>query len=87
MLEARQKAGLTQREVAKRLNKPAAFPHKVEHAEREINIVELMDYCEALGLGFEQFAAEVGRAVRELRRSTGLQSAVDPHRSEESKAE
>lgn len=74
LLEARQKAGLTQRDVATRLNKPAAFPHKVEHAEREINIVELLDYCEALGLDFVQFAAEVERTVRELRQNEPQQT-------------
>lgn len=67
LLEARQKAGLTQRELAIRLGKPAAFPHKVEHGEREINVVELLDYCQALGLDFAQFAAQVALGVKELR--------------------
>ena len=73
LLEARQKSGLTQRDVAARLGKPAAFPHKVEHGEREINIVELLDYCDALKLDFSQFAATVASAVKELR-----QQNVDP---------
>lgn len=70
LLQARHKAGLTQREVAARLRKPAAFPHKVEHGEREINIVELLDYCEALELDFTEFAAQVKRAVQDLRSSS-----------------
>jgi transcriptional regulator with XRE-family HTH domain len=64
---ARVRSGLTQREVAARLRKPPAFPHKVEHGERELNVVELLDYCEALGIDFVQFAAEIAQAVRELR--------------------
>lgn len=72
LLQARHKAGLTQREVAARLRKPAAFPHKVEHGEREINIVELLDYCEALELDFTEFAAQVKRAVQDLRSPSPL---------------
>jgi len=75
LLEARLKAGLTQRELATRLGKPAAFPHKVEHGEREINIVELLDYCHALGLDFAQFAAQVARAVKELRHERATASS------------
>jgi len=65
--QARKRVGLTQREVAARLRKPPAFPHKIEHAERDLNVVELIDYCEALGIDFVQFAAEIAQAVRELR--------------------
>jgi len=75
LLEARQKAGLTQRELATRLGKPAAFPHKVEHGEREINIVELLDYCHALGLDFAQFAGQVADAVKELRHERATASS------------
>lgn len=72
LLDARQKSGLTQREVATRLGKPAAFPHKVEHGEREINIVELLDYCDALKLDFTQFASTVADAVKELRQKNAI---------------
>lgn len=69
LLEARRRSGLTQREVAARLRQPPAFPHKIEHGEREINIVELLDYCQVLGIDFVQFAAEIAQAVKELRQS------------------
>jgi transcriptional regulator with XRE-family HTH domain len=65
--QARKRVGLTQREVAARLRKPPAFPHKIEHAERDLNVVELIDYCDALGIDFVQFTAEIAQAVRELR--------------------
>lgn len=83
LLEARQKAGLTQRELATRLGKPAAFPHKVEHGEREINIVELLDYCHALGLDFAQFAEQVAQGVKELRQERATAS-VDSSSSDSS---
>lgn len=69
--------GLTQREVAARLCKPPAFPHKIEHAERDLNVVELIDYCEALGIDFVQFAAEIAQAVRELRGATPAPTTSD----------
>jgi hypothetical protein len=41
---------LTQVEVAAKLGKPRSFTFKVENAERELNALELVDYCEALGI-------------------------------------
>lgn len=69
LLKARQGSGLTQRQVAARLHKPASYPHKVEHGEREINIVELVNYCEALQIDFAEFATEIALRLKELRRS------------------
>ena len=64
--EAREAAGLTQRELAARLGKPPSFPHKAETAERELNIVELMDYCAALDVNFLSFVRELAAAIQNL---------------------
>ena len=77
LLQARQKTKLTQRDVAVRLGKPPAYPHKVEHGEREINIVEMIDYCGALGIDFVAFAVEVAQAVKELRQQVNDSSSGD----------
>jgi transcriptional regulator with XRE-family HTH domain len=58
---------LTQEEVAARLEKPRSFPHKVENGERELNIVELMDYCAALDEDFLMFVARFAMSVKQLR--------------------
>ncbi len=68
--QARQDAGLTQRDVAARLSKPASYPHKVETGERELNVIELMDYCSALGVDFVKFVRDVRTVVEELRSVT-----------------
>lgn len=65
--EARENAGLTQRDVAAKLGKPPSFPHKVETGERELNIIELMDYCAAMGQDFTEFVEQVKAAVTRLR--------------------
>lgn len=65
--EARQNAGLTQRELAARLKKPHTFIHKAEIGERELNVIELIDYCSALGIGFIPFVSDIEKSVEELR--------------------
>ena len=49
MKEARRKAGLTQQELADRLNKPQSFVAKVEGGERRIDVVEFLGVAQALG--------------------------------------
>ncbi len=64
---AREGAGLSQRALAARLNKPPSYPHKVETAERELNVIELMDYCAALGVDFSAFVRELTEELAKLR--------------------
>jgi transcriptional regulator with XRE-family HTH domain len=46
--EARQKADLTQHDVAKRLGKPQSFVAKYESGERRLDIIEFIAICGAL---------------------------------------
>jgi transcriptional regulator with XRE-family HTH domain len=71
--EARTAAGLTQREVASRLEKSPSYAHKVENAEREMNVVELMDYCTALDVPFVTFAKKLHAAVHQSRQVAPFQ--------------
>lgn len=48
--EARIEAGLTQVEVAAKLNVPQSYIAKVEHGERKISFIEVLDLCKALGI-------------------------------------
>ncbi len=43
----REGANLSQRGLASLLKKPASFVHKCEVAERKIDPLELLDWCEA----------------------------------------
>lgn len=48
MVRARKQAGLTQRDVASRLNKPPSFIGKVEKIERNLSVSEFVAWCEAI---------------------------------------
>ncbi|MFW3167687.1 helix-turn-helix transcriptional regulator [Pseudomonas syringae pv. syringae] len=49
LLEARNAAGMTQKELAVRLGRPQSFVSKTENAERRLDVIELMDVCRGLG--------------------------------------
>lgn len=46
--KARRAAGLTQQDVADALDKPQSYVAKTEGFERRLDIIELMEYCEAV---------------------------------------
>ena len=47
---ARKEAGITQRELAKRLRRPQSFVSKYENAERRLDVVEFLQVTQALGV-------------------------------------
>ena len=49
MKETRRKAGLTQQELADRLDRPQSFVAKYERGERRIDVVEFLGVTQALG--------------------------------------
>ena len=61
----RKEAGLTQTELAKRLNKSQSFVSKVENAEREISLVEIYFYAEALDAGYTVVVKEIHSSLDE----------------------
>lgn len=48
LIETRDKAGLTQADVAKRLKRPQSFVSKYEAGERRIDVVEFLAVAQAL---------------------------------------
>ncbi|ODT22638.1 MAG: transcriptional regulator [Kaistia sp. SCN 65-12] len=48
--DCREKRGLTQADVAARLNKPQSFVAKYEGGERDLSAIEFIDVVQALGL-------------------------------------
>ena len=50
LVEARQRAGLTQREVAARLKRPPSFVAKYESGERRLDVVEFFEVARAVGI-------------------------------------
>ncbi len=48
LIEARNTAGLTQAEVARKLGKPQSYVAKYEVGERRLDVVEFVDLCSVL---------------------------------------
>ena len=53
--EARQKAGLTQREAARKMNRSQSYVAQSETGERRVDVVELMEFLRAYGVRPERF--------------------------------
>jgi len=61
---ARIDAGLTQAQLAARLDQDQTFVSKYESAERRLDILELWEVCHEIGIDFVAF---IGRLDQELR--------------------
>lgn len=49
LTEQRRKAGLTQADVARRLDKPQSYVSKYEQGERRLDVIEFIDVASAIG--------------------------------------
>jgi len=61
--QARKTAGLTQQQVAERLGTTQSAVSKWERAERRIDIVELRQFCRAIGITLGEFVAAMESAI------------------------
>jgi DNA-binding transcriptional regulator YiaG len=59
LTKARTNAGLSQRELARHLDRAHSFVGKIESGERQLNVLEFCDYASALGAD----AADLLRSV------------------------
>jgi len=50
LIEARKSAGLTQMDLAERLNRPQSFVSKFERGERRLDVIEFLEVAHALGI-------------------------------------
>lgn len=50
--------GLTQMDLAARLQKPQSFVSKYESGERRLDLVELQQICSAVGIDIVEFVRE-----------------------------
>jgi len=60
----RQDRRLSQREVARRLAKPPSYVNKCETGERQLNIIELRDWCGALEMPWVEFVQRLDRELQ-----------------------
>lgn len=56
----RKEASLSQQELAKRIQRPQSFVSKYESGERRLDIIEILEICEAIDM-------DIGDFVRRLR--------------------
>ena len=62
--ELRLEAGLTQTELAARIEKDQTFVSKYESGERRLDILEIREVCRALGISLEEFARRLEKALK-----------------------
>ncbi len=53
--ETREQAGVTQVELAERIGESQSFVSKCERGERRIDVMELREFCDAIGVSLERF--------------------------------
>ena len=59
----RSDAGLTQAEVADRLEQPQSFVSKYESGERRLDLIELRQICKALGISLADFVRRFEKEI------------------------
>lgn len=62
--EMRVKAGLTQAELAARLNKAQADVSRYESGQRRLDMLEVREICQAIGTSLEAFARKLEKALK-----------------------
>ncbi len=63
LVEAREKAGLTETELGRRLGKPQSWIDKIESGARRVDFVEFVQIAEALGISPETLLRECRRRL------------------------
>lgn len=61
--QARDHAGLTQIELAKKIGQTQSFVTKIECGERRLDIMQLRTMCKALGVTLPEFALRLEREL------------------------
>jgi transcriptional regulator with XRE-family HTH domain len=65
--EARERAGLTQVQLARKIGETQTFVSKCERGERRIDVIELRTFCRAFGLSLGQFVGALELAISRTR--------------------
>ncbi|MEO7917065.1 MAG: helix-turn-helix transcriptional regulator [Dokdonella sp.] len=59
LVDARQKAGLTQRDLAARIKRPHSLVGRMESGERRIDVIEFIDISRVLGVDPKELFAQL----------------------------
>jgi transcriptional regulator with XRE-family HTH domain len=69
--QTRRRAGLTQIQLAKKIDETQTFVSKCERGERRIDVVELWTFCQAFGVPLRQFVMLFEKGHRAFAEQTG----------------
>lgn len=61
--DARTTAGISQRELARRLGKPPSFVNKIEQLERRMDVLEFVAMAEAMGMKADELLKDMRKAL------------------------
>jgi transcriptional regulator with XRE-family HTH domain len=67
--QVRERAGVTQVELARKLKVPQSFVSKIETGERRVDIVELELICKALGISLTKFVQKFEHDAKKSRKN------------------
>jgi transcriptional regulator with XRE-family HTH domain len=62
--EIRIEAGLTQMELAERIERDQTFVSKYESGQRRLDVLELREICQSTGLTLEEFVRRLEKALK-----------------------
>ncbi|MBS0225713.1 MAG: helix-turn-helix transcriptional regulator [Proteobacteria bacterium] len=65
--EIREELGITQIDLSESIGQSQTFVSNLERGNRRIDVVELIDLCDALGIEFVPFLEEFEASVRAMR--------------------
>jgi len=72
---ARKGVGVTQVELAQRLEETQSFVSKCERGERRIDVVELLEFCRVMVVSFTEFTRRLDASVTRKRPMAGPRKA------------
>lgn len=63
--ELRAQASLTQEDIAIALNETQSFVSKCERGERRIDVIELRQFCQVMGVSLAEFTTKLEDAINQ----------------------
>ena len=69
LIEARNSAGLTQIDLARKLGRPQSFVSKYERGERRLDVIEFLEVAHAIGIDPPHFIRKLQQAATAKRRT------------------
>ncbi|MEZ4514806.1 MAG: helix-turn-helix transcriptional regulator [Chloroflexota bacterium] len=65
IVDCRQRQGITQTQLAEKLQRPQSFVSKYENGERRIDLIEFIEIADALGIDSLKFIREFQEVIAE----------------------